>query len=274
MLAVDTSFLVGLAWLGLVAWLVLVADCPGSWCSEADAQTGFRISGLPKLRIHARRPRAGVRCLTRGRPRGGPQAATAGIPVVAFMGRPPVPSALRRVRRVLLLDFPLYFSCAAVLMDQVQPVLALWEFWTRPAERGERWTDPRERELPTGRGPAGRCRLHRPGTSPGGWHAARRQINRVQICTPCFLRRSAPEGFIAGRQRAVSEGLVPETREISSIPGPAQACSWPAMQPHRAAPRAFRGATPRAKGLPEVRLHARTPQAVRLPGSSLSPGGA
>ena len=39
---------------------------------------------------------------------------------MAFMGRPPVPSALLRV---LLLDFPLYFSCAAVLMDLVQPVL-------------------------------------------------------------------------------------------------------------------------------------------------------
>ena len=81
------SFLVGLAWLGLLgwaclvglAWLALVADRPGSWCSEADAQTRFRISGLPKLRIHARRPRAGVHCPTRGRPRGGQQAASEGF---------------------------------------------------------------------------------------------------------------------------------------------------------------------------------------------------
>ena len=251
-----------------LAWSGLVADCPGSWCSEADAQTGSRIGGLPKLRIHARRPRAGVRCLTRGRPRGGPQAATAGIPVVAFMGRPPVPSALRRVRRVLLLDFPLYFSCAAVLMDLVQPVLALWEFWARHAERGERWTDPRERELPTGRGPAGRCRRHRPGTSPDGWHAARRQMTGVQICTPSVSGALPPRGSVQARKRPFPGVFVPETRKYPSRTGSGTLLAI------YATPRAFRGATPRAKGLPEVRIHARTPRAVHVPGRSLSPGGA
>ena len=173
--------------LGPACLVGLVADCPGSWCSEADAQTR-----VPDKRVaQAANPRAASASRRALPDPWTPARWTAGgergIPVVAFMGRPTVPSALRRVRRVLLLDFPLYFSCPAVLMDLVQPVLALWEFLTRPAERGERWTDPRERELPTGRVPAGRCRRHRPGTSPGGWHAARRQINSGQICTPCFL---------------------------------------------------------------------------------------
>ena len=173
---------------------------------------------------------------------------------MAFMGRPPVPSALRipsALRRALLLDFPLYFSCAAVPpMDLVQPVLALWEFRTRPAERGVEVDgsvidNPREREFSTGRGPAGRCRRHRPGTSPGGWRDARQQMTGVQICPPCCLRRPAPQRV----QHQPAEGRFPgrwSRRRGNLCPGPAQGRPWPATQPHGAAPRALRGVTPRA----------------------------
>ena len=157
---------------------------------------------------------------------------------MAFVGRPPVPSALRGA---LLLDFPLHSSCDAVPYGPGPACTALWECWTRPAERGERWTDPREREFPIGKGLAGRCRRHRPGTSPGGWHDARRQMTGVQICTPCCLRRPAPQGV----QHQPAEGRFPGSWSRRRGNPPPRTGSGPSLASH-AAPRAFRGATPRA----------------------------
>ena len=68
------------------------------------------------------------------------------------------------------------------------------------------------------RGPAGRCRRLRPGTSPGGGHAASRQVNRLQISTSRRLQRPAPEGFSADLQEVVSGG-VGSGDEEQSLPG-------------------------------------------------------
>ena len=88
------------------------------------------------------------------------------------------------------------------------------------------------RELPTGRGPAGRCRRIDLETSPGGWHAVRRQMGRVQLCTSRCLRRLPPEGFSANLQEAVYGGFLGGDEGNLLHPGPAQARSRPSAQPH------------------------------------------
>ena len=221
------------SWLGLLGWAWLVE--PGSRLPRQLVLRGRCSDRVPDKRVaQTANPRA-ASASRRALPdpwtsRGGPQAATAGIPVVAFMGPASGPVS---APESTVTGFPSLFFLLRCPYGPGPARSALWEFLTRPAERGARWTDPREREFPTGREPAGWCRRHLPGTSPGGWHAARRQMNRVQICTPCRLRRAGP----------ADEGNLLH-------PGPAQPRSWPATQPYGDPG----GMMPRAKGLPKVRI--------------------
>ena len=103
---------------------------------------GFRMGSLTELRVRARTSRADMHCLTRGRPRAGPQAAGEGLPVVAFVGRLQAPSTLRWG---ILLVFPLHFSHSLPITASAQPKLQLSECWTHSAEGRASWTEPRDR---------------------------------------------------------------------------------------------------------------------------------
>ena len=173
-----------------------------------------------------------------------------GIPVVASVSRPPVTSASGEYCYWISL-----FTFLATLspMDLVQPVLPCGSDGLALLNVGR---VARFRESGNVQ-PAGErradavdiAREHHPGTSPGRWHAARRQMTGGQICTPCCLRRPAPQGVQHQPAKSRFRGDGPGDEEIS-VPDRLRSVlahpRSPTGQPHGAAPRDFRGVTPRA----------------------------
>ena len=138
------------------------------------------------------------------------------FPVVAFVGQLQSPPAVRPVPLLAAPHFSppypsrprsgLYLLCGS---DGLVPLMPMRVGRIRAAGGVG---------ISNRRGPAGRCRRHRPGTSPGGGHDASRQVNRLQISTSRRLQRPAPEGFSADLQEDVSGG-VGSGDEEQSLPG-------------------------------------------------------